>query len=74
VDFINFLSLRRAGFGARLSDDDDTFHDVSIMSVEAMPSGFSEITAKLSHSAIALQKSNGCTEQQQHFCILNVCI
>jgi hypothetical protein len=69
VDFINFLSFRRAGFGARLRDDDDTFHDVSIMSVESMPGGFSEIKAELSHSAIVFQKSDGCTELQKHFCI-----
>jgi hypothetical protein len=42
MDFMNFLSLRRAVFGPRLRDNDDTFHDVSIMSVESMPGGFSE--------------------------------
>jgi hypothetical protein len=65
---MNFLSLSRAGFGPRLRDDDDT-HDVSIMSLESMSGEFSEITAELSHSAIVLQKPDGCTELQQHFCV-----
>jgi hypothetical protein len=60
-----------AGFGARLRDDDDTFYDVSIMSVEYMPGEFSEITAELSHAAIVLQTSDGCTVLQQHFCIFS---
>jgi hypothetical protein len=68
VDFMNFLSLRSAGFGPRLRDDDDT-HDVSIISLESMSGEFSEITAELSHSAIVLQKPEGCTELPQHFCI-----
>jgi hypothetical protein len=34
-----------------------------------MSGEFSEITAELSHSAIVLQKPDGCTELQQHFCI-----
>jgi hypothetical protein len=69
VDFMNFLSLRGADFGARLRDDDETLHDVSIMLLESIPGGFSEITAELSHSAIVLQKPDGSTELQQCFCI-----